>query len=382
MATQYEVPAGKTLDRPKTTLAIYGSDAYSWTKLVRFCAEREIKNRRMQVWSHADLLAAAEVFETAPVWADRIGQAPGTPGVDVATLRKMVRDEIAKQGGAGKTIHVSINGGVKNDLGTAATHGKFEEALMLAALRVPMLLVGPAGSGKSYLAEQVAKALGLRFHYAACTAGMSEGVLGGRLLPTAEGGRFEYSRSDFATCYEEGGVFLLDEMDAGDANTLVFLNNALAGDTMSLPNRVGATVAQRHPDFICIAAANTYGTGASRQYVGRNQLDEATLDRFRMGQIELHYDAGLEEKVAPHPDLLRRFRNIRKRVEETRMARVVSMRALRDAYALISRGGQSVEYCEEALVRGWTRDERTKVGMSPEPRTNLFKTPARSRATA
>jgi hypothetical protein len=39
--------------------------------------------------------------------------------------------------------------------------------------------------------------------------------------------------------------------------------------------------------FVCIAAANTFGTGADRQYVGRNQLDESTLDRFRIGQIEL-----------------------------------------------------------------------------------------------
>jgi cobaltochelatase CobS len=37
--------------------------------------------------------------------------------------------------------------------------------------------------------------------------------------------------------------------------------------------------------------ANTFGTGADRQYVGRNQLDESTLDRFRIGQIERDYDS-------------------------------------------------------------------------------------------
>jgi cobaltochelatase CobS len=52
---------------------------------------------------------------------------------------------------------------------------------------------------------------------------------------------------------------------------------------------------KRHPDFYCIAGANTVGTGLSRQYVGRNQLDAASIDRFVM--IDLPYDAHLEAKI-------------------------------------------------------------------------------------
>src|SRR2546427_452824 len=95
-------------------------------------------------------------------------------------------------------------------------HEKFAEILDLAAQRMEILLVGPAGCGKSHLAQQLAKALGLRFGSISCSAGMSEGQITGRLIPTGEGGRFEYQRSQFVDFYEEGGVLLMDEKDAAD----------------------------------------------------------------------------------------------------------------------------------------------------------------------
>ena len=173
-------------------------------------------------------------------------------------------------------------------------HEKFTEILDLAAQRMEMLLVGPAGCGKSHLAEQIAKALGLRFGSISCSAGMSEGQITGRLIPTGEGGRFEYQRSQFVAFYEEGGVFLLDEMDAADPNVMLVINQALANGHLPVPNRIENPQAKRHPDFVLIAAANTFGNGANRMYVGRNQLDESTLDRFRIGQVVMDYDQGLE----------------------------------------------------------------------------------------
>ena len=80
-----------------------------------------------------------------------------------------------------------------------------------------------------------------------------------------------------------GGVFLFDEIDAADANVLLVVNSALANGRMSVPSRHDQPVAKKHSEFVCIAAANTFGRGADRVYVGRNELDEATLDRFRIG---------------------------------------------------------------------------------------------------
>jgi cobaltochelatase CobS len=239
-------------------------------------------------------------------------------------------------------------------------HAEFPWALQLAVCRKNILLVGPAGSGKTHLAAQVAKAMGLPFAFVSCTAGMSEGQLLGRLLPTGDAGRFEYVRSDFIRCYEEGGMFLFDEIDAADPNTLLIVNAALANGHVALPNRPDNPLARRHPDFVAVAAANTYGTGADRQYVGRNQLDESTLDRFRIGQVEMDYDPEVEKELCPDDALRQRLLGYRARVREAKLRRVVSTRFLRDAFDM-KRVGASDEQIDAALFRGWSTDEVAKV---------------------
>lgn len=242
-------------------------------------------------------------------------------------------------------------------------HEKFAEILDLAAQRMEILMVGPAGCGKSHLAEQIAKALGLRFGSISCSAGMSEGQITGRLIPTGDGGRFEYQRSQFVEFYEEGGVFLLDEIDAADANVLLVINQALANGHLPVPNRTDNPQARRHPDFILIAAANTFGNGANRMYVGRNQLDESTLDRFRIGQVVMNYDEMLEQSLLSDGDLLNRLWTIRRRAADCQLRRVISTRFIAKA-AQMKAVGWSSEKIIGQLVCGWTEDEKTKVRVS------------------
>jgi energy-coupling factor transporter ATP-binding protein EcfA2 len=242
-------------------------------------------------------------------------------------------------------------------------HEKFSEILDLAAQRMEILLVGPAGCGKSHLAEQIAKALGLRFGSISCSAGMSEGQITGRLIPTGDGGRFEYQRPQFVEFYEEGGVFLLDEIDAADANVLLVINQALANGHLPVPNRITNPQANRHPDFVLIAAANTFGNGANRMYVGRNQLDESTLDRFRIGQVVMDYDRELEKSILSDTDLLEWLWNIRRKAAECQLRRVVSTRFIAKA-ATMRAAGWSPEKIIGQLVCGWAQDERMKVGLN------------------
>jgi cobaltochelatase CobS len=242
-------------------------------------------------------------------------------------------------------------------------HEKFAEILDLAAQRMEVLMIGPAGCGKSHLADQIAKALGLRFGSISCSAGMSEGQITGRLIPTGDGGRFEYQRSQFVEFYEEGGAFLLDEIDAADANVLLVINQALANGHLPVPNRVTNPQAQRHPDFVLLAAANTFGNSANRMYVGRNQLDESTLDRFRIGQVVMDYDRELEKSLLGDRDLLNRLWNIRARAADCQLRRVVSTRFIAKA-ATMNAAGWTSEKVIGQLVCGWTQDERSKVGVN------------------
>ena len=238
--------------------------------------------------------------------------------VDESEVRRMVHAELA-QAGAIQRFEVKLPDQAVRPI-AGKPHAKFARALRLAVARRNILLVGPAGSGKTHLAAQVAEALGLPFACISCTAGMSEGQLLGRLVPTGEGGKFEYLRSDLVKCHEEGGVFLFDEIDAADSNTLLVINAALANGHMALLNRPDKPTAVKHPDFVCIAAANTFGTGADRHYVGRNQLDESTLDRFRIGQIELDYDTDIEAALCPDETLRSRLPALRARSARARSA--------------------------------------------------------------
>src|SRR5262249_23284025 len=76
-------------------------------------------------------------------------------------------------------------------------HKRFDRCLRLAKARKNILMIGPAGCGKTVLAEKIAAALDLEFAHVSCSAGTSEGTLLGRLLPTGEGGQFEYASSEF-----------------------------------------------------------------------------------------------------------------------------------------------------------------------------------------
>lgn len=240
-------------------------------------------------------------------------------------------------------------------------HNQFPKLVQLASARMNIMIFGPTGCGKSHVCKQLADALGLRFGFVSCTAGMSEGVITGKLLPLGEAGKFEYVISEFVDCFENGGVFLLDELDAADPNVLLVLNAALANGEICLSNRPENPIAKRHPDFVCIAAANTAGTNADRLYNGRNKLDGATLDRFQVGKVIFNYDNDLEKQICPDDALRSRCLKIRKAIEDNRLERAMSSRFMKDAYAMKVDYGWPQEDIDSAFFAGWREDERNKV---------------------
>jgi MoxR-like ATPase len=233
-----------------------------------------------------------------------------------------------------------------------------EMVLALVSQRLNVMLVGPAGSGKSTFAEFIAKACNLPFSANSCSAGMSESALSGWLLPVSDSGKFTFVAASFVHAYENGGLHLIDEVDAADPNTLVFINQAIANGRFYLPQRHENPIAIRHPDFVCLAAANTFGNGGDRMYVGREQLDAATLDRFWM--VEFGYDAAFEERLVDDK-ILSWGRELRKKVADLKLRRVVSSRKLIEASKL-SKAGVKFDKIKELFFAPWSIDERNKVG--------------------
>jgi hypothetical protein len=89
----------------------------------------------------------------------------------------------------------------------------------------------------------------------------------------------EYVSTPVRDWYQNGGILLLDEVDAGHPGMLVVLNKLLSDNAGSVhPFPDGEVV--KHDDCLVVATANTFGTGPDRMYVGRNALDAATISRF------------------------------------------------------------------------------------------------------
>lgn len=193
--------------------------------------------------------------------------------------------ELREQVKATRRLEVKVGDKVSEVKGLK--HKQLEQLITYASLKLNTLLVGMAGTGKTHAAEQVASALGLDFRTMSVGAQTSKSDIAGFM--SASGG---YVSTGFREAYEDGKMFLMDEIDAGNSNVLILINSALSNGVMAFPDKM----VTKHPDFVFVASANTFGNGANRQYVGRNQLDAATLDRFSI--IEWLIDDELEKNLA------------------------------------------------------------------------------------
>lgn len=285
--------------------------------------------------------------------------ASSAKGVDEAAVETIARRVMAESGGS-RTVHVTFNGApsVRVD---GPMPVWFDVVLRKVRAGVPTLLVGPAGCGKSHVARSVAQALGLRFEYLACTAGMSEFKLVGRYVPAGEGGAWVYVGSRLLDFYENGGMYCLDELDAADANVLLVVNEAIANGHLSVPDRSEAPVAARHADFRLVACANTFGQGATATYTGRSRLDASTVRRFRPGIVTCDYDPDVERNIVDR-DVLAWALPMRERLKargiEHRLTDL-STGCLVGFSTLKAYGEKPVDW-ETSLMAGWT-DEEKKV---------------------
>ena len=143
----------------------------------------------------------------------------------------------------------------------------------VSAARLPVLLRGRHGIGKSQVVYQLASVLGLPVIERRASQ-MTEGDLVG--LPSIEGNRTTFNPPDwFKMACEEPAVLFLDEVDRATLEVRQGISELTDSRKLNGHNL--------HPDTLIFAAINGGEHGESYQV---NEMDPAELDRWSVWDIE------------------------------------------------------------------------------------------------
>ncbi len=172
-------------------------------------------------------------------------------------------------------------------------HSNYQVLLELGRQRVHTFLYGPTGSGKSTAAHMAAQDLGLPFYTYSCGGDMEQTDITG--FRNANG---NYVPTSFYRAYTQGGVMLIDEIDAGKPGSLIFLNTAVGNGWTTFPegNDGHGGFAEMHPDFWLVVTGNTNGSGATSTYHSRQPIETST--RYRFFPMYWGYDEETETAMA------------------------------------------------------------------------------------
>ena len=168
------------------------------------------------------------------------------------------------------------------------------ENIIKSGIFYPAYISGPTGNGKSTMVEQICakhKRPLIRVNLNMMTD--EEQLIGSKTL---EDGNVEVVEGPVLIAMRNGTTLLLDEIDAGSANTLLCLQPILEGKPYYFKLKNEMIVPAN--GFNILATANTKGKGSDDgRYIGTNVLNEAFLERFAVTFEQEYPAAKVEVKI-------------------------------------------------------------------------------------
>jgi len=231
-----------------------------------------------------------------------------------------------------------------------------EIALFEAAysVRMPMMLKGPTGCGKTRFVEFMAWKLTRPLVTVACNEDMTASDLVGRYLLEASGTRWQ--DGPLALAARIGAICYLDEVVEARQDTTVVIH-PLTDTRRVLPLEKKGELVHAHPDFQLVVSYNPGYQALMKD------LKQSTKQRF--GALDFRYpEHAVEQEIVAHEsgaalDVAGKLVSVAERARNLKghgLDEGISTRMLVYAGSLIARGVKPIDACRMTLVRPITDD--------------------------
>lgn len=222
------------------------------------------------------------------------------------------------------------------------------------SVRMPMMLKGPTGCGKTRFVEYMAWKLDKPLITVACNEDMTASDLVGRYLLDANGTRWQ--DGPLAVAARHGAICYLDEVVEARQDTTVVIH-PLTDARRVLPLEKKGELLHAHPDFQIVISYNPGYQSLMKD------LKQSTKQRF--GALDFSYpEHDTEAEIVAHEsgvglDVAKKLVHIGERARNLKghgLDEGLSTRMLIYAGSLIAQGVPALAACRVALVRPITDD--------------------------
>lgn len=276
------------------------------------------------------------------------------PGLDESSVRTLIDERIAEIGVMRHDVTIRTDTGetIADIKGAHKTLPLLLQAMQSrqANGRHPnIMLSGPTGSGKTHAVEQCAAALGLEF-YSNGAISQDYQLIGFR---DAAG---TYHETPLRKAFGRPAVYLFDEFDSSDNSPMLCIAAVMANSGFHFPDEF----VPRHDDCIIIAAGNTWGNGATADFVGRNKIDAAIRSRFPV-RIAWDYDEKLEIAMSGNPAWAARVQKARALARSHGLKVIIDPRMTQAGAGLIAAGMSEDQAAALTYLADLSSEQRTMV---------------------